>query len=211
MTSVSYADASRLCIIFPKVLVPVINIYLCLTVLDRTTSAEIHCWGSVTFWCGSGSGLYIPLTNGSGSNSGSDFFLQWLEGCKKRAHYLQSKKFIFLLKFGVKILFCKHCFSPLNSFMGKGKDPDLWLTDPYLDPGDPKTCRSRYLTLQKSNLLSFCVAAAAYRLLPRDLPYHGADAVWPAQDHRFTTTPLSWSHKGELNRDGLKVIEKGGG
>ncbi len=34
------------------------------------------CWGSVTFWCGSGS---APLTNrsGSGSNSGSDSFLQW--------------------------------------------------------------------------------------------------------------------------------------
>ncbi len=31
----------------------------------------MRCWGSVTFWCGSGS---VPLTNGSGSDS----FLQWL-------------------------------------------------------------------------------------------------------------------------------------
>jgi hypothetical protein len=31
----------------------------------------IQCWGSVTFWCGS-----IPLTNESGSNSGSNSFLQ---------------------------------------------------------------------------------------------------------------------------------------
>ncbi len=30
-------------------------------------------WGSVTFWCGS-----VPLSNGSGSNSGSGSFLQWL-------------------------------------------------------------------------------------------------------------------------------------
>ncbi len=37
--------------------------------------ANEQCWGSVTFWCGSGS---AHLTNGSGSNSGSDSFLQWL-------------------------------------------------------------------------------------------------------------------------------------
>jgi hypothetical protein len=41
-----------------------------------------------------------------------------------QAHYLQSLKFIFLLKFCVKILFCKHYFSLLNTFMRKGKDPD---------------------------------------------------------------------------------------
>jgi hypothetical protein len=44
----------------------------------------------------------VPLTNESGSN--------------------------FLLKFCVKILvFCKRYFSPLNTFMRKGKDPDpVW-------------------------------------------------------------------------------------
>jgi hypothetical protein len=39
-----------------------------------------QCWGSVTFWCGSGSADPYLLTNrfesGSGSNCGSDFFLQ---------------------------------------------------------------------------------------------------------------------------------------
>jgi len=55
---------------------------------------------------------------------------------------LQSEKFIFLLKFRVKILFCKYYFSPFNTFMRKGKDlepdPDLylWLMD--LDPGGHK-------------------------------------------------------------------------
>jgi hypothetical protein len=34
-----------------------------------------QCWGSVTFLCGSGS---APLTNGSGSNSGSDSSFQRL-------------------------------------------------------------------------------------------------------------------------------------
>jgi hypothetical protein len=39
------------------------------------------------------------------------------------------------------MLFCRHYFSPLNTFMKKGKDPDL---DPHLclmdpDPGGPKT------------------------------------------------------------------------
>jgi hypothetical protein len=33
-------------------------------------------------------------------------------------------KINFLLKFCVKILFCKHYFNPLNIFMRKGKDPD---------------------------------------------------------------------------------------
>jgi hypothetical protein len=41
----------------------------------------------------------------------------------------QSSKFYFFLKFCVKILFCKHYFSPLNTFMRKVKDPD---PDPYL-------------------------------------------------------------------------------
>ncbi len=50
----------------------------------------------------------------------------------------------FLLKFCVKILFCNHYFSQLNTFMRKGKDPD---PDPYLllidpDPGGPKACGS---------------------------------------------------------------------
>ncbi len=36
-----------------------------------------QCWGSVTFWCGSGSADPY-LNNGSGSNSGSDSVLQWL-------------------------------------------------------------------------------------------------------------------------------------
>ncbi len=49
-----------------------------------------------------------------------------------------------LLTFWVKILFCKHYFSPLNIFMSKGKDPEpdpyLWLMDP--DHKGPNTCGS---------------------------------------------------------------------
>ncbi len=43
-----------------------------------------------------------------------------------------------MLKFCIKILFCKHYLSPLNTFMRKGKDPDpyLLLMDP--DPVGPK-------------------------------------------------------------------------
>jgi hypothetical protein len=63
-----------------------------------------------------------------------------------QAHHLQFKKLNFLLKFCVKILFCKHYFSPLNTFMRKGKDPDpdpyLWLMDSNPDPGGPKTSGS---------------------------------------------------------------------
>ncbi len=57
-------------------------------------------------------------------------------------------------KICVRILFWKHYFSPLNTFMRKGKDSDLnqdlWLMD--LDPGDPKTCGSGSPTLGKSFL-----------------------------------------------------------
>ncbi len=61
-----------------------------------------------------------------------------------QAHHLRSKKLIFLLKFCVKMLFCRHYFSLLNTFMRKGKDPD---PDPYIglmdpDPGGPETCGS---------------------------------------------------------------------
>ncbi len=41
-----------------------------------------------------------------------------------QAHYLQSLIYCFRKKFCVKILFCKQYFSPLNTFMRKGKDPD---------------------------------------------------------------------------------------
>jgi hypothetical protein len=55
-----------------------------------------------------------------------------------------SLKNFFVLKFCGKILFCKHYFSPLNTFMRKGKDPDpyLCLIDPEPDPGGQKTCES---------------------------------------------------------------------
>jgi hypothetical protein len=45
------------------------------------------------------------------------------------------------------MLFCKHYFSPLNTFMRKEKNPDpyLCITDP--DPGGLKTCGSGSPTL----------------------------------------------------------------
>ncbi len=60
---------------------------------------------------------------------------------RMQAHYLQSLTYCFKEKFCVKILFCKHYFSLLNTFMRKKKDPDpyLWLTDPY--PGGTKNMR----------------------------------------------------------------------
>ncbi len=52
----------------------------------------------------------------------------FLKICLK-AHYIKSKKCNFVLKFLAKILFCRHYFCPLNTFMRIGKDPD---PDPYL-------------------------------------------------------------------------------
>jgi hypothetical protein len=49
---------------------------------------------------------------------------------------------LIFIKVCVKILFCKHYFSPLNTFMRKRMDPDpnLYLLLMDLDPQGPKTC-----------------------------------------------------------------------
>ncbi len=108
----------------------------------------------------------VPLTNGSGSNSGSDFFLYFdfknarqnicfhifLMTCP-HANHLHFKKFNFLLQFCVQIIFCMNYFSPLNTFMRKGKDPDpyFWLIDPDPGPITCGSCGSGFPTLVKSN------------------------------------------------------------
>jgi hypothetical protein len=43
-----------------------------------------------------------------------------------------------------KILFFKHYFSPLNTFMRKGKDPELDPNLSLMDPDGPKTMRIRF-------------------------------------------------------------------
>ncbi len=75
-----------------------------------------QCWGSVTCWCG------LPLINGTRPDS----FLQWLEGCKK----------INIFSYSFLKTYQRAYFSPLNTFMKKGKDPYLWLMDP--DPRPKK-------------------------------------------------------------------------
>jgi hypothetical protein len=86
-----------------------------LVLINHPPMSVSQCWGSVTFWCGSGSSdLYqVPLTYGYGS--GSDSFLP----CFKDAN--------------------KKNFSPFFFFF-PNPDPYLWLMDP--DPGGPKTCWS---------------------------------------------------------------------
>ncbi len=68
-------------------------------------------------------------------NTKKNFLSYFFLTCPQ-AHHLQSKKFNFLQKFCVKILFCSHYSSPLNTYLRKGKDPDpyLWL----MNPGGPK-------------------------------------------------------------------------
>ncbi len=66
-------------------------------------------------------------------------------------------KFNFLLKFCVKILFSKHCFSPLNTFIRKGKGSGAW-SIPLINgsgSGRPKNMRScGSLTLLPSHQLT---------------------------------------------------------
>jgi hypothetical protein len=50
-----------------------------------------------------------------------------------QAQNLEFKELYFWLKFGVQMLFSRHYFTLLNTFMRKGKDPE---PDPEPDP-DP--------------------------------------------------------------------------
>jgi hypothetical protein len=67
------------------------------------------------------------------------FFIAFKDAKKMFSHifphnwrnHLQSKIFNFLIIFCVKMLFCRHYFSPLNPFMRKEKDPEPD-TDPHL-------------------------------------------------------------------------------
>ncbi len=109
----------------------------------------------MTFWCGSESPdsylririqiqLQIRL-----------LFLQWLSECKKKISYHLATgtsssvlKINFLLKFCVKILLCGHYFSPPNTFMRKGKDPESGSVPVPLTNGSrsllPKNMRIRF-------------------------------------------------------------------
>ncbi len=65
-----------------------------------------------------------------------------------QTHWYQSLNRCFKDKFCVKILFFKHYFSPLNTFMRKRKDPD---------PGGPKTCGSGSPTLVSFRNINYTV------------------------------------------------------
>jgi hypothetical protein len=85
----------------------------------------------------------IPMTNGSSQDPTPDptsFFSDFKDAKKIIFFHIfflttylwhiifSLKKFNFLHKFSVKILFCKHYFSPLNTFVRIGKDPDpYWI------------------------------------------------------------------------------------
>jgi hypothetical protein len=82
----------------------------------------------VIFWCGSGPGS-VPPTNGSGSGGFKDerknFCIYFFpDNLSTGTLFSVAKITFFCFKISVKILFCKHYFSPLNTFMRKGKDPD---------------------------------------------------------------------------------------
>ncbi len=112
-------------------------------IIEENLNSFIQCWGSVTFWSGSGTpDLYLwlmdsdPAPDSDPTQDPTTFFNDIIDVKKKfifflvtypKVHHLQSKKLIFLLTFCVKIPFCQAFSSPLNTFMGKGKDPDPYL------------------------------------------------------------------------------------
>ncbi len=105
--------------------------------------SRMQCWGSMTFWCGSGyPDPYLWIM----APDPTPFFIDFQD--KKISYFFLtlahrqtnfSLKIKFLLKFCVQILFCRYYFSPLHKFMKIKKDPDsyLRLMDPVPDPGGP--------------------------------------------------------------------------
>ncbi len=83
-------------------------------------------------------------------------FAFFLITCQQK-HHLQSKKSNFVLKFCVTILFCRHYFSPLNSSVRKGKDPE---PDPDQEPDPIHTSvnwiRIRIRDAQNMRILPHC-------------------------------------------------------
>jgi hypothetical protein len=68
-----------------------------------------------------------------------------------RRHIIFSVKNLFLIKCCVKILFCKHYFSSLNTLMRKGKDPDPYLWGEWIRIREAlKTCGSESPTLPRT-------------------------------------------------------------
>jgi hypothetical protein len=104
-----------------------------------------QCWGPVTFWCGSGSpDPYLCLMDPDPISDPTTFFIDFKDAKKiffsyfflityPQAHHLQTKKFNFLQRLCVQILFCRHYFSLLRR---KGN------MDPDPDPRGSKTCGS---------------------------------------------------------------------
>ncbi len=113
----------------------------------------------VTCWRGSGSAdPYLWLMDPDPTPDPAPFFSDFKDERKlifstffplthSQAHSLSSVlKTKCLPKFCANILLCKHYFSPLNTFLRKGRiripEPYLWLMDP--DPGGPKICGSGF-------------------------------------------------------------------
>ncbi len=103
-----------------------------------------QCWGSVTFWFRSGfwsPDPYLWLMDPDPTQDPTPFFSDFKDENKftfssynlPTGTISSLLKIIFLLKFCVKILFCRHNFSFLNIFIWKGKDSEL---DPEPEP-DP--------------------------------------------------------------------------
>ncbi len=82
------------------------------------------CCGSMTFWCGSGSGS-MPLTNGSGFGSGSFFFRHKPSRCQQKTN-LKKKFFCILLFEGTFKSFFKDKKSKRSHKTGSGS---IHLTD----------------------------------------------------------------------------------
>ncbi len=86
-----------------------------------------QCYGSMTFWCGSGSSdpcLWL-MDPDPDPGSGSGYFRHWPSRCQQKTNFL--KQFFLLITFWryIYIIF-------------PDPDPYHWLMDP--DPDGPKTC-----------------------------------------------------------------------
>ncbi len=122
-------------------------------ILSKEINAS-QCWGSVTFWCGSGSpDLYLWLMDPDSTPDPTPFFIDFQDG-KFFFHNFSynlptgtSSSFNFWLNFCVKILICRHFFSLLNKYIYEKREGSGSCSVPLTNgsgsgSGRPKTCRS---------------------------------------------------------------------
>ncbi len=114
----------------------------------RSRYCSSHCWGSVTFWSGSGSRSsypYLWIMDPDPAPDPTPFFSDFKDALNLSAGTLSSVlKLNFLLIFCVKILFCNHYLVRSTPLWEKGR---IWIRTCTSDYGS-RSGRTKYMLIR---------------------------------------------------------------